>query len=55
MVSARIEKYEKKWRQKIVQIYEFNEKMEAMKKEAEENKEDGPVGPSSFVPIYKLG
>lgn len=50
-VSKKIEKPEKKWKQKLIKIWEFDEKM--MKGEMDFC--ETSVGPNNFVPIMKLG
>jgi hypothetical protein len=50
-VQKMMEKHEKKWKQKLVKIWEFNEQMEAKTLEGMEKS----VGPMNFMPIMKLG
>ena len=46
-----MEKHEKKWKQKLVKIWEVNQEMEARQLEGLEKS----VGPMHFMPIMKLG
>ncbi len=48
-----MEKHEKKWKQRFVKIYEYNEKMQ---RELQQSKDvELQIGPENFVPIMKLG
>jgi hypothetical protein len=46
-----MERHEKKWKQKFIKIYEYNEQLEAKALEGNEKS----VGPMNFMPIMKLG
>ena len=46
-----LEKHGKKWKQKFVKIWQYNEQLEAKQLEGEEKS----VGPMNFMPIMKLG
>ena len=48
---TRIEKHEKRWKQKFIKIWQYNEKLEASHLEGKEKS----VGPSNFMPVMKLG
>lgn len=50
-VQRIIEKHEKKWKQKFIKIWQYNEQLEAKQLEGAEKS----VGPVNFMPIMKLG
>jgi hypothetical protein len=46
-----MEKHEKKWKQKFIKIWQYNEELESKHLESLEQS----VGPRNFFPIMKLG
>jgi hypothetical protein len=50
-VQKMMEKHEKKWKQKLVKIWDINDQLEAKQLEGQEKS----VGPMNFMPIMKLG
>jgi hypothetical protein len=46
---------EKKWKQKFIKIWQYNDMLEQMGSTAGKDPEDEQVGPSNFLPLMKLG
>ena len=49
-----LEKHEKKWKQKFIKIWQYNDELES-KANLDASMIEQSVGPLNFMPIMKLG
>ena len=54
-VQKKIEKHEKRWKQKFIRIWQFNEDLKELEQSRQMMEYENSVGPSNFMPIMKLG
>lgn len=55
-IQKKMEKHEKKWKQKFIRIWQFNEDLKELEFSRQMMMEsETSVGPNNFIPIMKLG